>query len=164
MFLGRVKIRLGSLRTMLSNRESHSFHSEPAIFSLDPSVGLNDEQKEIHNIASKFSKEKMKPFMAEWDKNETFPVDVLKQAAELGFAAIYCKPDFGGTGLTRLDASVIFEALSEGCVSTSAYISIHNMCAWMIDEFGTEAQKELWIPKLAAMDIFASYCLTEVLT
>jgi len=76
----------------------------------------------------------MKPHMAEWDQNEIFPIDVMKQAASLGFGAIYCSADHGGTGLTRLDASVIFEALSEGCVSTSAYISIHNMCAWMIDE------------------------------
>ena len=71
------------------------------------------------------------------------------------------KQDYGGTGLTRLDSSVIFEALSEGCVSTSAYISIHNMCAWMIDEFGNEEQKLKWIQQLANMDILASYCLTE---
>lgn len=109
-------------------------HTNSLVYSLDPSAGLNEEQKEIHSIASKFAKEQMKPYMAEWDKNEHFPVDVLRQAAQLGFGAIYCKPDFGGTGLSRLDASVIFEALSEGCVSTSAYISIHNMCAWMIDE------------------------------
>jgi alkylation response protein AidB-like acyl-CoA dehydrogenase len=87
---------------------------------------------------------------------------VLKEAAALGFAAIYCKSDHGGTGLTRLDASIIFEALSEGCVSTAAYISIHNMCAWMIDEFGDEEQKKKWIPQLASMDKLASYCLTEV--
>ena len=79
----------------------------------------------------------------------------------LGFSTIYCKPDFGGTGLSRLDASIIFEALSEGCVSTAAYISIHNMCAWMIDEFGNEAQKEKWIKQLASMEKLSSYCLTE---
>ena len=123
--------------------------------------GLTDEQKEIHSIAKKFAKTQMKPFMAEWDKHEIFPVDVLKEAAALGFASIYCKSDYGGTGLTRLDASIIFEALAEGCVSTAAYISIHNMCAWMIDEFGNEEQKKHWIPKLAAMDVLASYCLTE---
>lgn len=109
-------------------------HTDAGIFSLDPSVGLNDEQKEMHSIAKKFANEQMKPFMSEWDQKEIFPVDVMRQAASLGFGAIYCSPDHGGTGLTRLDASVIFEALSEGCVSTSAYISIHNMCSWMIDE------------------------------
>ncbi|CAF0864879.1 unnamed protein product [Brachionus calyciflorus] len=139
----------------------YSSNTHDGIFSLDSSVGLNDDQKEIHSIATKFAREQMKPFMLEWDRKEIFPVDVLKQAAELGFGAIYCKPDFGGTGLTRLDASIIFEALSEGCVSTSAYISIHNMCAWMIDEFGTEEQKKFWLPKLAPMETLASYCLTE---
>jgi alkylation response protein AidB-like acyl-CoA dehydrogenase len=115
----------------------------------------------MRSIAEKFATSQMKPNMAEWDKHETFPVDVLKQAASLGFASIYCREDFGGTGLTRLDASIILEALSEGCVSTSAYLSIHNMCGWMIDEFGSDEQKSHWIPKLASMETFASYCLTE---
>ena len=95
------------------------------------------------------------------DRNEHFPIDVLKNAAQLGFGAIYCKPQFGGTGLTRLDASIIFEALAQGCVSTTAYISIHNMCAWMIDQFGNEEQRAQWIPQLANMESLASYCLTE---
>jgi isobutyryl-CoA dehydrogenase len=127
-------MKLGSRFLIGNNFSIRSKYSTTPIFSLDPSAGLNEEQTEIYNMANKFAKDRMKPFMAEWDKHEIFPVDVLKEAASLGFAAIYCKPDFGGTGLTRLDASVIFEALSEGCVSTAAYISIHNMCAWMIDE------------------------------
>ena len=69
---------------------------------MDPSEGLDEEQKEIFNMATKFSKEQMRPHMADWDKNETFPIEVMKQAAQLGFGAIYCSPDFGGTGLTRL--------------------------------------------------------------
>lgn len=124
-------------------------------------MGLDEDQKEIFGMAKKFATEQMKPNMIEWDRNEHFPLDVLKQAASLGFAAIYCSSDYGGTGLTRLDASIIFEALSQGCVSTSAYISIHNMCAWMLDEFGNAKQKEKWLPKLATMDLLASYCLTE---
>jgi isobutyryl-CoA dehydrogenase len=108
-------------------------HDRTHIFSLDPSTGLNEEQREIFNIATKFASTHMKPHMAEWDKKEIFPVDVLREAAQLGFGAVYCSADHGGTGLTRLDASVIFEALSQGCVSTSAYMSIHNMVAWMID-------------------------------
>ncbi|XP_025098643.1 isobutyryl-CoA dehydrogenase, mitochondrial-like isoform X2 [Pomacea canaliculata] len=103
----------------------------------------------------------MFPNMATWDREETFPVDTLRKAAELGFGAIYCQEKYGGTGLSRLDASIIFEALAQGCCSTTAYISIHNMCAWMIDEFGNEEQKKRWIPQLASMGCLASYCLTE---
>lgn len=128
-----LRVTCGVSRASAASLSTSSSRSS-SIFSLDPSTGLNEEQTEIFNMATKFARSRMKPNMAEWDKNEHFPTDVLKEAGELGFAAIYCKPDFGGTGLTRLDASVIFEALSEGCVSTSAYISIHNMCAWMIDE------------------------------
>ena len=129
--------------------------------SVDPSHGLNADQIEIQTMATKFATEQMKPFMAEWDRNEHFPLDVLKNAAQLGFGAIYCKPQYGGTGLGRLDASIIFEALAQGCVSTTAYISIHNMCAWMIDTYGNEEQRAVWIPKLASMEALASYCLTE---
>ena len=140
---------------------SLSIPTSERIFSIDPSSGLDDDQKEILSMATKFAKEQMKTEMANWDKNEIFPVEVLKQAGELGFGAIYCSPDFGGTSLSRLDASLIFEALSEGYVSTSAYISIHNMCCWIIDQFGSPERKETWIPTLARMDKLASYCLTE---
>jgi isobutyryl-CoA dehydrogenase len=135
--------------------------SQSLCVSVDPLEGLTSEQAEIQTVASKFAIDQMKPHMAEWDKHEIFPVEVLRKLGELGFAAIYCKPDFGGSGLTRLEASVIFEALSVGCVSTTAYLSIHNMCAWMIDEYGTNEQREYWLPKLASMESFASYCLTE---
>ena len=136
----------------ISNKTSSSHNGPLSIYSFDESAGLNEEQKEIYSMAKKFSNDQMKPNMLEWDLKEHLPVDVLKQAASLGFAAIYCKSDHGGTGLTRLDASIIFETLAQGCVSTSAYISIHNMCAWMIDEFGNEEQKKEWIPKLATME------------
>lgn len=156
----RTLIRPSNSRFIhLTNRalnESQSF-----CISIDPQEGLTSEQAEILTVASKFATDQMKPQMAEWDKHEIFPVDVLRKLGELGFAAIYCKPDFGGSGLSRLEASVIFEALSVGCVSTTAYLSIHNMCAWMIDEYGTDEQREHWIPKLASMQAFASYCLTE---
>jgi isobutyryl-CoA dehydrogenase len=85
----------------------------------------------------------------------------MRKAAELGFGGLYVNPDHGGAGLSRLDTSVIFEALSTGCVSTTAYISIHNMCAWMLDTFGNERQKEKWLPDMCAMKKFGSYCLTE---
>jgi isobutyryl-CoA dehydrogenase len=156
-------------KLFFTNKFNKLIHSTPTFLdhennmpcSIDPSHGLNSDQIEIQTVATKFATEQMKPNMAEWDRNEIFPVDVLKNAAELGFAAIYCKSQYGGTGLSRLDASIIFEALSQGCVSTTAYMSIHNMCAWMIDEYGNDDQRAHWIPKLASMQSLASYCLTE---
>ncbi|KAL3883774.1 hypothetical protein ACJMK2_030006 [Sinanodonta woodiana] len=103
----------------------------------------------------------MYPNMARWDQEEIFPLDVLQKAAGLGFGAVYCREKYGGTGLSRMDASIIFEALSQGCTSTTAYISIHNMCVWMIDEFGNDELRQKWIPQLATMEKLASYCLTE---
>ncbi|XP_037083685.1 isobutyryl-CoA dehydrogenase, mitochondrial-like isoform X2 [Pollicipes pollicipes] len=92
---------------------------------------------------------------------EVFPVETMRRAAALGFGAIYAREEHGGTGLSRLDASLVFEALSQGCVTTTAYISIHNMCAWMVDEFGSTEQRAAWLPSLASMERLASYCLTE---
>ncbi|XP_020784334.2 isobutyryl-CoA dehydrogenase, mitochondrial [Boleophthalmus pectinirostris] len=129
--------------------------------SIDPSHGLTDEQKEFQKVAFDFAANEMAPHMAEWDQKEIFPVETLRKAAQLGFGGIYVQPDVGGSGLSRLDTSVIFEALSTGCVSTTAYISIHNMCAWMIDTFGNNEQRDKYCPDLCAMEKFASYCLTE---
>ncbi|XP_033833453.1 isobutyryl-CoA dehydrogenase, mitochondrial [Periophthalmus magnuspinnatus] len=129
--------------------------------SIDPSHGLTDEQKEFQKVAFDFAANEMAPHMAEWDQKEIFPVETMRKAAQLGFGGIYVQPDVGGSGLSRLDTSVIFEALSTGCVSTTAYISIHNMCAWMIDTFGNNEQREKYCPDLCAMEKFASYCLTE---
>jgi isobutyryl-CoA dehydrogenase len=85
-----------------------------------------------------FAKKKISPYALDWEKEAYFPVETFREAAEMGFSAIYCK---SGTGLSRLEASIIFEALATGCVPTSAYLSIHNMCCWIIDEFGNEQQK-----------------------
>uniref|UniRef100_A0A672ZGQ9 short-chain 2-methylacyl-CoA dehydrogenase n=1 Tax=Sphaeramia orbicularis TaxID=375764 RepID=A0A672ZGQ9_9TELE len=128
---------------------------------IDPSYGLTDEQKEFQKVAFDFAANEMAPHMAEWDQKEIFPVETMRKAAELGFGGIYVQPDVGGSGLSRLDTSIIFEALSTGCVSTTAYISIHNMCAWMIDTFGNTEQREKFCPDLCTMEKFASYCLTE---
>jgi len=103
----------------------------------------------------------MAPNARDWDEHETFPVDALRKAAALGFGGIYVKEDVGGSALSRLDAAVIFEELAQGCTSTAAYISIHNMAAWMIDAFGSEEQRRRLLPKLCDMQHFASYCLTE---
>ncbi|XP_023258069.1 isobutyryl-CoA dehydrogenase, mitochondrial [Seriola lalandi dorsalis] len=128
---------------------------------VDPAHGLTDEQKEFQKVAFDFAANEMAPHMAEWDQKEIFPVETMRKAAQLGFGGIYVQPDFGGSGLSRLDTSVIFEALSTGCVSTTAYISIHNMCGWMIDTFGNNEQREKFCPDLCSMEKFASYCLTE---
>ncbi|KAJ4935715.1 hypothetical protein JOQ06_017243 [Pogonophryne albipinna] len=128
---------------------------------VDPSHGLTDEQKEFQKMAFDFATNEMAPHMSEWDQKEIFPVETMRKAAQLGFGGIYVQPEVGGSGLSRLDTSIIFEALSTGCVSTTAYISIHNMCAWMIDTFGNNEQRERFCPDLCLMDKFASYCLTE---
>jgi len=146
-------------RWLMTN--STKYHKRFIATSVDPTSGLTEEQQQIYDVASNFASQEMKPYMAEWDEKEIFPVETMRKAASLGFGAIYSKEDFGGTGLSRLDASYIFEALSHGCVSTTAYMSIHNMCAWMIDTFGNEGQKKTWIAPLASMEKFASYCLTE---
>uniref|UniRef100_A0A8B9JW15 short-chain 2-methylacyl-CoA dehydrogenase n=1 Tax=Astyanax mexicanus TaxID=7994 RepID=A0A8B9JW15_ASTMX len=112
-------------------------------------------------VAFDFAANEMAPHMAEWDQNEMFPVETMRKAAQLGFGGIYVQPEVGGSGLSRLDTSIIFEALSTGCASTTAYISIHNMCAWMIDTFGSNELREKFCPDLCSMEKFASYCLTE---
>ena len=115
----------------------------------------------IQEMAMNFSKTQLMPNAAEWDEKKHFPKDVIKQTADIGFAGIYVGEEYGGSGLGRLEASLIFEALSTGCVGTSAYITIHNMCAWMIDTYGTEEQKKKYLPDLCKFDKFSSYCLTE---
>ncbi|KAI5098828.1 isobutyryl-CoA dehydrogenase, mitochondrial, partial [Silurus meridionalis] len=125
------------------------------------SLGLSDEQKEFQKVVFDFAANEMAPHMAQWDEKEIFPVETMRKAAQLGFGGIYVQPDVGGSGLSRLDTSIIFEALSTGCASTTAYISIHNMCAWMIDKFGNNEQREKYCPDLCSMEKFASYCLTE---
>lgn len=122
---------------------------------------LSEDQRAFQDLSRDFAVEHMAPFAAEWDENCIFPVETLRAAARLGFAGIYTDERFGGAGLGRLDAAIIFEELAAGCVSTAAYMSIHNMVCWMIDRFGTDAQRARWLPKLTTMDHFGSYCLTE---
>ena len=122
---------------------------------------LDDDDKVIVEAARDFSDKRIAPRAREWDETHHFPKDVLREAAEMGMGAIYVAEDVGGSGMRRLDGVRIFEQLSRGCPSVAAYLSIHNMCVWMIDEFGTDEQRGEWIPKLASMELFASYCLTE---
>lgn len=122
---------------------------------------LSEDQSLIQDAARKFADDRMKPFAAEWDETKHFPEDILREAAGMGFAGIYTCDEHGGSGMTRLDACLIFEQLSRGCPSTAAYISIHNMCAWMIDNWGNDDQRAQFLPSLMTMENFASYCLTE---
>ncbi|XP_074535783.1 isobutyryl-CoA dehydrogenase, mitochondrial [Halichoeres trimaculatus] len=159
--LGRVAKLSSSIcrnHRLIFNRTPHRRGIASCI---DPAHGLTDEQKEFQKVAFDFAANEMAPYMAEWDQKEMFPVETMRKAAQLGFGGIYTQPDVGGSGLSRLDTSIIFEALSTGCVSTTAYISIHNMCAWMIDTFGNTEQRERFCPDLCSMEKFASYCLTE---
>ena len=122
---------------------------------------LTDEQKAIQNMALDFAMAEMAPHAMKWDAEKIFPTDVLSELARLGFAGVYVGEEYGGSGLSRLEAALVFEALSAGCTSTAAYLTIHNMASWMIDSFGNENQRAKFIPPLMRMDMMASYCLTE---
>ena len=125
------------------------------------SFALTGEQIAIRDMARDFARARIEPHALDWDEQKTFPVETLREAAALGMAGIYVREDVGGSGLTRLDAALIFEALATGCPCVAAYLSIHNMCAWMIDAYGSGEQRQRWLPMLMRMDRLASYCLTE---
>ncbi|KAF0852492.1 mitochondrial acyl-CoA dehydrogenase family member (isobutyryl-CoA dehydrogenase) [Andalucia godoyi] len=122
---------------------------------------LSDDQLQFQSVAAEFAQKEMLPYAAEWDEKKVFPEETLRNGARLGFGGVYVKEDVGGAGLTRLDAAVIFEELSKACPSTTAYITIHNMCCWMLDSFGNQEQRQRFLPALTSMNQFASYCLTE---
>lgn len=122
---------------------------------------LTEDQLAIQEMAQKFTADRITPHAAKWDEEHHYPVDVWKAAGELGFGAIYVSEESGGIGLGRVEAALIMEAMSYGCPATSAYISIHNMVAWMIDTFAGDELKARYLPDLVSMDKIASYCLTE---
>ncbi len=122
---------------------------------------LSDEQRAFQDMARDFAVAEMAPHAATWDEESIFPVETLRQAAALGLAGIYCDAARGGAGLGRLDATIVFEELAAACVSTAAYISIHNMVAWMVDRYGNDDQRRRWLPDLLSCARFSSYCLTE---
>jgi alkylation response protein AidB-like acyl-CoA dehydrogenase len=122
---------------------------------------VTEDQRALIEAVRGFSKSALAPHAIEWDQSKFFPVDVLKQAGELGLGGIYTREDVGGAGLTRSDAVLIFEELAKGDTAIAAYISIHNMVVWMIDTFGDDKQRNRWVPELASMQQLGSYCLTE---
>ncbi|MGC4961775.1 acyl-CoA dehydrogenase family protein [Gordonia sp. DT101] len=122
---------------------------------------LDADERVIVETAAGFAAKRLAPFALEWDESHHFPVDELREAAELGMGAIYCSEDVGGSGLRRLDGVRIFEQLASADPAVAAFLSIHNMCAWMVDHYGTDEQRVHWVPHLASMETVASYCLTE---
>jgi alkylation response protein AidB-like acyl-CoA dehydrogenase len=129
--------------------------------STSPQFSLDAEQIALRDMARAFADEVFSPNALAWDEAKHFPVAEMRKAAALGMGGIYIAEDVGGSGLSRLAAAVIFEALSTGCPAVAAYMSIHNMTAWMIDAFGSPDQREQWLPRLCSMELLASYCLTE---
>lgn len=122
---------------------------------------LNEDQQAFVDAAKEFALSEMAPQAAKWDEESIFPVDVIRKTGELGFLGIYSPEAYGGLGLSRLDASLIFEEMSKHCTSTTAYLTIHNMCAWMLTSFGSEALANEWGTQLTSGELLASYCLTE---
>src|SRR5262245_16091218 len=122
---------------------------------------LNEDQIAVRDMAREFAAEKIAPHAIRWDEEKHFPVDVMREVATLGICGFYILDDVCGSAMTRFDAALIFEALAQGCPTVSAFMSIHNMAAWMIDAFGNDSQRRKWLPKLCSMELLASYCLTE---
>lgn len=122
---------------------------------------LTPEQESVREMARDFASERIAPFALEWDRTSTFPVETLREAAALGMAGIYVREEHGGSGLSRLDAALVFEALAQGCPTVSAFLSIHNMATWMVDRFGSDELRAAFVPDLCRMDRIGAYALTE---
>ncbi|EJK2113368.1 acyl-CoA dehydrogenase family protein [Vibrio navarrensis] len=122
---------------------------------------LNEEQRAFADTASEFAKARLAPMAAKWDEEHIFPKEVLREAGELGFLSLYTPEEQGGLGLSRLDASIIFEQLAMGCTSTTAFMTIHNMVTWMVASFASDEAKTQFCPKLITGEWLGSYCLTE---
>ncbi|MCV7421645.1 acyl-CoA dehydrogenase family protein [Mycobacterium yunnanensis] len=123
--------------------------------------GLDDDERVITEAAAEFAAKRLAPHALAWDEEKHFPVDVMRDAAEMGMAAVYCSEDVGGSGLRRIDGVRIFEQLASADPTIAAFMSIHNMCTWMVDTYGTAEQRKSLVPRLASMELVASYCLTE---
>ena len=122
---------------------------------------LSEEQSAIYDMARAFGAEHIAPHARAWEAEGTIPKALWGQLAELGFGGLYVREENGGAGLSRLDATLVFEALAEACPTTSAFLSIHNMCAWMIDRYGDDALRAAYLPRALTMESFFAYCLTE---
>lgn len=135
--------------------------SSSSIACTDPTLHMSEDHTQLYRTARHFAEKELQPYMMKWDEDEEFPIETMKKAAELGFGGLNVRADVGGSNLSRLETSIVFEALSRGCVSTAAYISVHNMCCWMVDTFGSEELRQKYLHKMVTMESLASYCLTE---
>ena len=122
---------------------------------------FSQEDLSVQSAIADFAQKEIAPHAANWDENKTFPIDTLRHAAQLGVASLYIKDDIGGANLSRVTTALVFETIATACVSTAAYLSIHNMVGWIIDSFGSQTQRERWLPGMISMDLLGSYCLTE---
>jgi alkylation response protein AidB-like acyl-CoA dehydrogenase len=134
---------------------------DPSSGLVAPQFSLTEDQVAVRDMARSFAAEVFAPNAVAWDEAKHFPIPEMRKAAGLGMGGVYIAADVGGSALSRLDATLIFEALATGCPTVAAYMSIHNMTAWMIDAYGSEAQRKRWLPRLCTMELLASYCLTE---
>jgi alkylation response protein AidB-like acyl-CoA dehydrogenase len=132
-----------------------------AVSSHENQFELTEAQRAIQEMARAFAEDRVAPHALEWDREKRFPTDVIRETGPLGLGGIYVRDDVGGSALSRLDAVLVFEALSHACPAFSSFISIHNMAASMIDRYGSEEQRQRFVPKLTSMEWLASYCLTE---
>ena len=129
---------------------------------VSPLIGLTQEQSSFYEVAREFADKEMKPKAKEWDENSFFPRECLKKMASLGFGGLVVKDDIaGGSNLSRVDVVIIIESLATSCVGTTAMLTIHNMCGWMIDKYGSDELRHKHLPSLCQFDAMASYCLTE---
>lgn len=158
--LSRISCRLSraSVSRVVAQR---GISGKTGLDAVHPTVGLNEDQEAFYDLARGFADTEMAPHAQEWDEKSHFPVTTFEKLAELGFAGIFVKDDVGGSGLSRVDTTIIVEALATGCVGTTAMLTIHNMCAGMVDKFGSEEHRQAILPKLCSMETKASYCLTE---
>lgn len=122
---------------------------------------LNEQQLAFQDSARDFAVSRLAPFAAEWDLEETFPLDTIREAGDMGFLGLYTPESYGGLGLSRLDSAIVFEELAAGCTSTAAYLTIHNMVSWMIASFGSATLAGEWVPRMVSGELLGSYCLTE---
>jgi len=162
----RLNFRLGIQKVSqahdprLAARPDNAFMPDPSA-GVSPRFALGEDQIAVRDMARGFAAEVFAPNALAWDEARHFPVAEMRKAAELGMGGVYIAEDVGGSALSRLDATLIFEALATGCPTVAAYMSIHNMAAWMIDAYGSDEQRKKWLPKLCTMEFLASYCLTE---
>ena len=153
-----VKVRNGYIRSSI---RKCNISTIKGLDIISPTIGLNETRSEYYHMARTFADSELRPFASKWDRECIFPVDTFKKFGEIGFGGWLVREDVGGTNLKRADTMPIIEALATGCTSTTALLTIHNANCLVIDKYGTQEQRQKWLPKLLTMDLLISFCLTE---